>query len=285
MKKMLSPTVLLVSCTILLSACDKEVTDNDSDDVETTIYMSKDKAISDNVTEDLHNLMIEVAAEEGLLGSRPSNGSLLLQDARILTCANVSVSPINSFPKTIVVDFGSGCTDLNGITRRGIVMFVISDSLRKAGCFVEMTLQDYHVQNFKKEGLVMWTNISSPTTKIWQREVVGGKITDTLVGRYWQYQSNRTIEQSAGSGTPFVLADDEYLTTGTGSVSNIYGDIRYDTITTTLHRAMICPNIDKGTVSISGGQLNAILDFGDGTCDQTATITVTGYPPRTIYLR
>jgi hypothetical protein len=285
MKKMLSPTVLLVSCTILLSACDKEVTDNDSDDVETTIYMSKDKAISDNVTEDLHNLMIEVAAEEGLLGSRPSNGSLLLQDARILTCANVSVSPINSFPKTIVVDFGSGCTDLNGITRRGIVTFVISDSLRKAGCFVEMTLQDYHVQNFKKEGLVMWTNISSPTTKIWQREVVGGKITDTLVGRYWQYQSNRTIEQSAGSGTPFVLADDEYLTTGTGSVSNIYGDIRYDTITTTLHRAMICPNIDKGTVSISGGQLNAILDFGDGTCDQTATITVTGYPPRTIYLR
>ena len=48
---------------------------------------------------------------------------------------------------------------------------------------------------------------------------------------------------------------------------------------------MICDNIDRGKIKIQGPNHFAVLDFGDGTCDRIATITIDGNTPRTILLR
>jgi len=42
---------------------------------------------------------------------------------------------------------------------------------------------------------------------------------------------------------------------------------------------------DKGKVKIEGASHTAIVDFGDGTCDRIATISIDGRDPKTILLR
>ena len=83
----------------------------------------------------------------------------------ILGCATVTVTPQLGFPKTIVIDFGTGCSSNNGTTRKGKINVVLSDSLRKSGSTAVMTFVGYYVNRFQKEGTITWTNISTPTSK------------------------------------------------------------------------------------------------------------------------
>jgi hypothetical protein len=52
-----------------------------------------------------------------------------------------------------------------------------------------------------------------------------------------------------------------------------------------LQKKTACANIDKGKLRVDGPNHYAIIDFGDGTCDNLATISIDGRPARTIILR
>ncbi|HCF64021.1 MAG TPA: hypothetical protein DEU93_07590 [Chitinophagaceae bacterium] len=283
MKKVLSTFTLITGCALLFTACKKDDSSAMSDDMEKTVEMSENKAIADYLTEDVHQIMMEAAADEDLMGNRPSVGTLT--EARITSCATVTVTPLVGFPKTVLIDFGTGCTDPRGITRSGSITVVISDSLRRPGSQSVMTFQNYFVQGFKKEGTITWTNTSIPGRKSWSREVVNGKITIPSGTRFWMHESMRDVEQVAGVQTPRLILDDAFVTTGYGSVTNPGNITRTDTIVTPLHKAVSCDNIDRGTVRFTGPNHVALLDFGNGTCDRIATISINGFPPRTILLR
>jgi hypothetical protein len=52
-----------------------------------------------------------------------------------------------------------------------------------------------------------------------------------------------------------------------------------------LQKKTICDNIDKGTYQIQGPNHVAVIDFGDGTCDNQASISIDGRPARQFTLR
>ena len=45
---------------------------------------------------------------------------------------------------------------------------------------------------------------------------------------------------------------------------------------TRLEKKVICENIDKGSIKITGPNHFALIDFGDGICDRDATISIDG---------
>lgn len=279
----MKPKTLLFSIFSLIllfsfSSC-KKTSENSTAEIEATFDLSGKQAISENLTDDANNILTETTATAGLDGSKvpvttPENN----------ICATVTISP-GSFPKTITLDFGpTGCTNPNSnITRRGIIHIFLSDSFRIPGSTAVMTFENYYVNGYKKEGTITWTNTSTTGTRSWSRQVVNGKIT-APDGTYWLHSGIKNITQLEGLSTPLNLMDDAFSITGTGTVTNAAGISRQSTIINPLHKAVSCDHADQGSIQFAGPSHTATLDFGNGTCDNIATISIDGYTPRTITL-
>ncbi len=261
------------------SACKKD--SNASSEIETTFELSGDQAISDNLNSDAEYVLNEAGIDNNFSGNTPATVTSTLN---VLSCATVTVTPLQGFPKNIMIDFGGGCTSTNGITRSGKIYVTLSDSLRKPGSIAVMTFENYYVSGFKKEGKITWANTSQSGVKSWQRKCEDGKIT-APGGRYWLHVGTQDVVQTQGSSTPFNLLDDEFSITGSHTVTNADGKSRTSTITEALEKKVACDNIDMGKIRVEGPNHFAVLDYGDGSCDKIATISIDGNTPRTILLR
>lgn len=268
----------MASVAITFNSCKKN---SAADEIEATFELSGDQAVSDNLTEDANDVFMEAAGNKNLLGQGPTG---FTQTMGNLSCATVTVTPLAGFPKNISIDFGIGCTSNNGIFRSGKINIILSDSVRKTGSTAVMTFDNYFVNLYKKEGTITWTNTSVSGGRSWQRKVESGKIT-APDGRYWLHSGIRNVVQVAGIGTPTDLTDDVFSITGNHSVTNSSGNTRTCTVLTALEKKVACNNIDKGTVKVQGPNHYATIDFGDGTCDNLATLSIDGRPSRTVILR
>ncbi len=261
------------------SACKKD--NNASSEIETTFELSGDQAISDNLNSDAEYVLNEAGIDNNFSGNSPVTATSTLN---VLSCATVTVTPLQGFPKNIAIDFGGGCTSTNGITRSGRLYITLSDSLRKSGSVAVMTFENYYVSGFKKEGKITWTNTSQGNVKSWQRKCEDGKVT-APGGRYWLHTGMQDVAQTQGSSTPYNLLDDVFSITGSHTVTNVAGKSRTSEITEALEKKVSCENIDMGKIKIEGPNHFAVLDFGDGSCDKIATISIDGNTPRAILLR
>jgi hypothetical protein len=269
---------------IAFSSCKKDKTTEDTTEIETTFELSANEGITENLTQDAQEVLNEAAVSNNFSGSGIVAG--IDGTTGILSCATVTVTPLIGFPKTILIDFGTvGCTSPNGVLRRGKINVTLSDSLRRSGSIATMNFDNYFVGIYKKEGTITWTNTSTAAQKSWNRVCVNGKITNTVNGKYWLHSGTQNIVQIAGNATPQVLTDDEFSITGTRTVTNAAGSTRVGTILTPLQKKTNCDYIDKGTYQIQGPNHIAVIDFGDGTCNDKATISIDGRPQREFTLR
>jgi hypothetical protein len=273
-------SMLLIAAATLSSvfiSCKKD-NSSASSEIETTFDLANKQSISEGIVEDANDLLEETVESANLSGAREP-----LVCSGTASCAQVTVSP-GGFPKTITLDFGtSGCTSNNGITRSGIIHILLSDSLRRPGSTATMTFDNYFVNGYHKEGTITWTNTSAPGTRSWHRDVANGRLT-APDGRTWTHTSSKDIVQVAGLNTPRVLIDDAFSITGTATTTNAAGVTRNSEILTPLHKQVSCPHVDQGSVKHQGPNHFAIVDFGNGTCDNIATVSIDGYAPRTITL-
>lgn len=269
----------IIAIVSFFSACKKD--SNASSEMETTFELGGDLAISDNLNSDAEYVLTEAGIDKNFSGNTPAT---ITSTLNVLSCATVTVTPLQGFPKNISIDFGTGCTSTNGVTRSGKIYVTLSDSLRKSGSVAVMTFVDYYVSGFKKEGTITWTNTSQGSIKSWQRTCENGKIT-APGGRYWLHVGTQDVIQTQGSSTPFNLLDDVFSVTGSHTVTNMAGNSRVSTITEALEKKVSCEDIDMGKIKIEGPNHFATLDFGDGSCDKIATISIDGNAARTILLR
>ena len=109
-------------------------------------------------------------------------------------------------------------------------------------------------------------------------------INETIVAIEIYWSSFREREWIAGEDT-FYRHDDVYLITGTANGTSTGGFSFTMVITNPLRKEIGCRHMVSGTFEFTPGNRPVrILDYGDGECDNIATITVNGVT-RTIYLR
>jgi hypothetical protein len=263
----------------MLTSCKKETSASDSDAVvEATYELTAENATADFMAEDDNDVLMEASQDKGLLG----NFAPLTESNNLLACANVSVTPQTGFPKTILIVFDSTCTNQAGVRRSGTVRIVVSDTLRKSGSTAVMTFENYYVNRFKREGTHTFTNTSAPGGRSWQRKITGGKITAPN-GVFWLHESVKDVVQTAGVSTN-SLFDDIFSATGNATVTNASGVTRTATIQEALQKKYICSNIDQGRIRFQGPNHFAVLDYGNGICDNLAAISIDGRVPRIITL-
>jgi hypothetical protein len=183
------------------------------------------------------------------------------------------------------MDFGSGCTGADGIFRSGKISYLFSGPLLWPGSTATVTFNQYIVNGYGLQGSYSITNNSSQASGIiFTTQVTNGMITYPDATNY-HYAASRTYTMTAGSGTPYDISDDVYSITGNSSFSASTGAGITFNITTPLVKAVNCHNVSAGVVSFIYNQVvNGTIDFGNGTCDNQAILTI-GTVQHTITLR
>ncbi|MFI5152582.1 MAG: hypothetical protein ACHQET_04565 [Chitinophagales bacterium] len=241
--------------------------DNAYDDVfETAIQTGYDNNIAYRVSLP-ENGQVESNAVHDRAGTTGSNS--------INGCAIYTVTPndTTTFPKTIIVDFGSGCTSSTGVTRKGKITYIYSGKLIYPGTTVSATFTNYSVNGYQLQGTYSITNNSSLSGIAFTTKVTGGQITFPDASTY-SYSGNKTVTQTAGSSTLIDPTDDVYSISGNGNFSS-NGNTLVNNISTPLSKAYSCKWVQSGIVSFTyNSNTKGTFDFGAGTCDANAVIKV-----------
>lgn len=105
---------------------------------------------------------------------------------------------------------------------------------------------------------------------------IDGKITNTNNDNWRTWNNTRVHTQVEGNGTPFYPLDDKFEITRNASGCNSNGNTWTSEIIDPLIKRFTCPWRVKRTVNVTRDATMAVLDYGDGSCDNKATITVNG---------
>jgi hypothetical protein len=194
------------------------------------------------------------------------------------TCAQVTIlGNVDHFPDsgavTVVIDYGAGCVDNDNVFKKGKIKAVFPNKWNVQGTQIDITFEDYHIyQNVNLQGSMVIKNNGNNSYTV---NVVNGK----CLHPDWTifYSSTRTTRQIAGADTPEDPSDDAYEISG-----NSNGTSRKDlnfasSILDPIVKRNSCKWFEKGIVEIVPEGLSArTIDFGPGTCDDDATVTING---------
>ena len=263
--------LLLGLCiSLFILSCDKE---NES----TSPMTSADAKISaeiDQITDDVSLIVEEQSFEQESAGR---NGATL--ESMLPSCATVTTTSTgNSWTRTI--DFGTeGCEMPNGNFLKGIIIISGSNDMNAQTQTISYSFVEFYHNNKLIEGnRTLVRTIQSTTANPTPHPVATINVDMTVTypdGGIYYRTGNRVREMIAGFTTPMIWQDNVFSITGSWTTSRPNGMTHTATIIEPLSR-INCPRIVSGTIEIVGNNNTAILDYGDGACDNLATVTING---------
>ena len=188
-------------------------------------------------------------------------------------CAVITESS-TTFPKTVTIDFGDGCVDFHGKTRTGKIIIIISDDIHNEGATRDISFENFSIEGMEITGYKNATNIGlSSSGFVLIKETGEVSVTKDDLTRTKTYEHLR--EWIRGSET-CEKEDDEFLITGEGTMTG--GKCKgtgTHKIITPLHLAPgSCEYILSGSIEFEKGKRRSgTIDFGNGSCDNVATLT------------
>lgn len=287
---------VVIAATLVVVGCKKEASDTLSpqEEEQAATYTCQAEVDAEMAFDDVYDNVMGVNAELGLGGvgifgrvaSSPT-GRMTAVDS-LPSCTTVTITPqqAGTFPKTVVLDFGTGCFS-HGHLRSGKIRTVYTGPLREAGNSATTTFDNFKIDSLQVEGTQKITNTTNSTTGSNQRqfklEVINAKLSRTN-GDYSEWTATRTQTQIEGNGT-MAPADDILSVQGTA-----HGRVKRGTLVVIWNSQIAEPLVKKYTCRwISKGKVRtvreglptntpwvAVLDYGAGTCDNVATLTVNG---------
>lgn len=200
------------------------------------------------------------------------------------TCPVYTVTGL-PFPITVTMDFGTACLGTDGITYSGKIISVIDKPYIDSTSQVISRCDNLHMilglEDYTVEGRQIITNIGHNNLghHIFTVVVDSASISFNEGGvvKTITWRCNRQNEWIAGDDTWLNIFDDVYLVTGTSNGTDINGDPFELNITRPLRIAFDCRYISEGTLEIvNPGYPTIVVDYGNGNCDNTYTVTVSG---------
>ena len=198
----------------------------------------------------------------------------------IETCCTVTFTPadLTTYPKDVVIDYGTSCTGIDGVVRSGQILAHLTKAYIDSSSITTVTFNNYYVNNRHITGTEIITNSGKNSSghHVFDVSVENGNLySPDGVTVYNSVQQREWIE---GDGTLLDPSDDVYLITGTASGTTT-NNVSYTlTITTPLRVALSCAWVESGKVDITEPNIPVItLDYGNGTCDNDAVATCSGY--------
>lgn len=268
---MKTKTFLMIAAMAILSfsACTKTETLD-----QTSVDLADDDAVSDAVFEDVFNSVdnADIILSGFQKGDESKSDLAVLADS----CPLITIThPSDAvWPKTVTIDYGTGCSGYYESTRSGKIIITVSGPRMVKGSKKTVTFDNYVINGIKVEGTKVIENLGYNNNQNMEFSVklTGGKLT-LPDGKTIQRTVEHKREITAGLLTKNIW-DDECLITGTASGVTINGKAYTNTITTALKWKRVCKFIVSGVVKIEReGLVPVEINYGTGECDALATVT------------
>jgi hypothetical protein len=249
---------------LTMSACTKD---------ENNVSPSTSSELAVVSDESYVTVQFDMAEEEMDVVGTAANGRETDKKPFEATCATVTIDTVN---RTMTIDFGTtGCVGKDGKTRKGKITRTWSADKKTE----TITHTDYYVEGNKIEGTRTRTLLegSLQTGRKFQVTLVGGKIT-FIDGTFTTMDGNWVRQYDK-------LAEAKSTETGTCSGIGKNGVKFTSTVEKPLVRKIACfatripfivEGVRKVTLEKDGLSKTASIDYGDGACDNKATVTVNG---------
>jgi len=280
---------------LLIAGCKKETSDvlSAQEEEQAATYSIESEAESEIAFNDVFDNVMGVNNDVGTGGVgifgrvASSNGRTSRVDS-VPPCVTVTIVPQTPgvFPKTVTIDFGSGCFS-HGHLRSGKIKTVYTGRLIVPGNSATTTFENFKIDSVSVEGTHKITNTTNNTPGANQRqfkiEVIDGKLTKPNANYvYWNTVRTHTQIEGNGSVTP---QDDIFSIRGiaNGKVKRNNIIVLWNSeITEPLIKKAVCRWISKGRIKTvrhglpANTRWVAVLDYGAGNCDNQATLTING---------
>jgi len=276
-KSFLLITALLTG---LFYGCEEDLTNDTNFLTEEEKAVIMDDAASDNVIEATNYEVDYYSSSQETIDSINQNqkGTKWLRWRYVDGIGPaVTVDPIGpSYPKTITIDYGDGIELVNGRVISGQIVIEVSDRPLTDGATREVTYENFYVDSVHVEGGATRTFEGTDST-----ERVFSNVSNLTItfpdGTVLERSAEKTRTLVSGFETLFYHADDVVLIEGMVNYETSNGNTFSKTIEYPIMKTGACRFIVEGTVSfVLNGEEFALLDYGDGTCDDVATITKDG---------
>lgn len=238
-------------------------------DTEVTNGQDVTDAASESLTESYYQDADDVSLYS-IDNKSSANGRTAADDYRI-KCATITPSG-DKTSGTVIIDFGTGCTDAKGNVRKGKINLAYSGGpAGTIGFTVTETFTDYFINGIKLEGTRVIKRIQSDNIKH-NIVLTGGKATwpdNTFATRSSDF--NREVNLTAGTIS---------LSGQASGVSRRNKDYSA-TITNSLMYKTSCV-ADGIYMAVQGTKVFVIdgktiaIDYGNGDCDRKVTVTANG---------
>ena len=177
----------------------------------------------------------------------------------------------NTFPKTITLDYGTGCKDIAGNFRAGKIIVQISGPYWEKNTVRRSELVDYKYNDLKiagvREELNEGLNDKGYTVfKVKNKEKIWNSKDELLVER--SLSRIRTCNRGENLTS---IDDDEIWVTGVAEVNKNGKEVRQE-ITTPLYRKITCQHFQSGIITtFANKEKIGEFNYGEGSCDDKAT--------------
>lgn len=200
-------------------------------------------------------------------------------------CVSITYAqPKGTWPNVITLDYGIGCTQPGGITFKGKIIVNQSAKITTTGATRQITYDNFFVEGVKIDGSRTLTNAGFNAAGQPYFTKTGSETYTFPSGETATRTINHVRTMTEGYNTT-PRADNVWQVTGTDSGVNRNGDAYTVSITTALTRKFTCPWLVSGVIELTVNGKTRSLDFGDGTCEREATLTLADGTVKEIKIR
>lgn len=179
----------------------------------------------------------------------------------------------------------AGCQMPNGRTYTGTINILRTWNRQDHEFHLYVTFSDdFSVDGIDVDGGFERTHVRQNTNGNPETEFSFALTITRPNGDSMQTAGTRTREFAEGYNTPNPH-DNVWLITGSWTTTRFNGDQYVVNITQPLRKEFDCRWYVSGTMQIVKNGRTFVLDFGNGTCDDEATLTLPNGQTRTIHLR
>lgn len=264
--------ILGMALSLVTLGCNKDDDDNPSSNNPINQNDVKANAEVDDISDDVLEIAETQSNEE--VGGRGAGGATFLG-----SCAAIAtVQNDGMWIRTI--DFGdTNCQIWNGNFVRGKLILTFSDDFAANTRTISYAFDNFYHNNRHVEG--NRTVVKRILENGHPQATISLDLTvTTQTGVIYTRTGERVREFTAGYSTPFNLLDNEFTYTGSWTTTNsATGNTYTSTITAPVIVKWNCIHyLVSGEITYvrTGDGATAVLDYGDGTCDDDATVTING---------
>lgn len=252
---------------MLLTSCANDEDENQADpqDTEATQF----DATEDYYQDDSEDLTLEVLANSDI----STGGKSASIDDR-LACATVTRTGDEN-AGTITIDFGDACTDPRGNVRSGSIEIEFEGRWRNPGSFWRLRFVDHFINGIAIEGTRLVTNVSESeeSNQVFDIVMEDGTMTwpDGSIARRTVHRTREVVRDDNNILNRLIIygtAEGNHRN-GRGYFIEILEPLVYDH--QCAQEGVIIPV--SGEKLIKHGEREITVDYGDGECDNSVTIT------------